>query len=371
MTSTEPIAAAAELELVLAHVNGEHADALLLIAQVLGGRESAVEAGAVGVDRLGLELVATDAAGEHASRVEFPEPIDDLRGLHKQALALVTQARTQSGRPGTTNLEREAAELSAIKTFITAVSAVQQVTPKVRRISFSGGDLERFAPLAPDQFMYVLLPPPGNAALTIDSSFTWEAYERMPEAERPVGAYYTVRAWRPATHEIDLDFVLHTPSGPASEWAAGAQVGDPAALWGPRTSFEPPAGTDRYVLFADDTGLPALSCILDSLPAGTPVRAVIEVADDDERQTLRDDPAFDVRWSTRDGAAAGTTTALLDAARALEPTGGTPYVWGGGESKTLTAVRKHLRQEMGLPREAVSLVGYWRLGEITADELDE
>ena len=46
--------------------------------------------------------------------------------------------------------------------------------------------------------------------------------------------------------------------------------------------------------------------------------------------------------------------------RSMPWPGGTPYVWGGGESRAMTAVRKYVRGEIGLPREAVSLVAYWR-----------
>ena len=43
----------------------------------------------------------------------------------------------------------------------------------------------------------------------------------MPPEEQPVGAYYTVRAWRPEVAELDILFVLHG-DGPASAWAARA-----------------------------------------------------------------------------------------------------------------------------------------------------
>lgn len=365
MSAADPIAALAEI--VLPYVNSDHADSMLFIAQVLGDRPDATSAVATGVDRLGMELTVD---GGDALRVEFPEPADDLFAMQMQALALVQAARARSGRAGSTNLEREAAAMASISTFVTSVVAVRQLTPGVRRITFGGGDLARFSPLAPDQFLYLLLPPPGRDQLTVDASFTWTGYEEMPEEERPVGAYYTVRAWRPDAVELDMDFVLHTPSGHACQWAARAKAGDPVALWGPRTSFEPPAGTDWYLLVADDTGVPALSGILDSLPAGTPVRAFAEVAGAEEVQALRADPATELRWFTRDGAEPGTTTALLDAVRALPFPEGNPYVWGGAESKTLTAIRKHLRHEVGLPRESVSLVGYWRRGELTPDELE-
>lgn len=39
------------------------------------------------------------------------------------------------------------------------------------------------------------------------------------------------------------------------------------------------------------------------------------------------------------------------------------YVWGGGESRAMTAIRRHVRSERGLPRDAVSLLAYWRRTE--------
>ena len=139
-----------------------------------------------------------------------------------------------------------------------------------------------------------------------------------------------------------------------------AAVGDPVALSGPRTSYHPPAGTDAHVLVADETGLPAAATILESLPPGTPVRVVAEVADPAEHQDLPAGPAVSVTWLYRNGAEAGTTTLLEDAVRSLDWPAGRAYVWGGDESRAMTAVRRYVRHERDLPREAVSLVGYWR-----------
>jgi NADPH-dependent ferric siderophore reductase len=36
------------------------------------------------------------------------------------------------------------------------------------------------------------------------------------------------------------------------------------------------------------------------------------------------------------------------------------YAWGGGESRAMTAVRKYVRHELGMPRQSVELVAYWR-----------
>jgi NADPH-dependent ferric siderophore reductase len=258
-----------------------------------------------------------------------------------------------------------------IRTFITSVARVDDVHPTLRRITFAGGDLATFAPAGPDTFLYVLLPPPGRTELTIDGSFSWEAFVAMPPDEQPVGAYYTLRRWDPVTTELEVLFVLHQPAGPASTWAATASVGDPVALWGPRTAFEPPAGTDRYLLVADDTGLPAVAAILDSLDHDAPVTVLAEVADADAHQELAVRPSVSVTWLHRGCAPAGTSTGLADAAAALAPMGSSTYVWGGGESRAMTAVRRVVRQRWGLPREAVSLVAYWRHSAHADDPTDD
>ena len=166
-------------------------------------------------------------------------------------------ARARSGSEVLTALERQVAERAAIRTFITRVTAVEQLGPELVQVTCGGGDLQTFAELGPDQFVYVLAPPAGRSELTIDASFSWSAYEAMPEAERPVGAYYTVRRWRPDVAEIDLVVVTHGDDGEGSRWARHVTTGSPVALWGPRRVFDPPSSTDRYVLVGDDTGVHA------------------------------------------------------------------------------------------------------------------
>jgi len=143
------------------------------------------------------------------------------------------------------------------------------------------------------------------------------------------------------------------------------------ALWGPRTAYAPPADTDWYLLAADETGLPAVAGILESLPEDTVARVFAEVDNPDERQELPSSPSVEVTWLYRDGAEAGTTTLLADAVRALPWPGGTPYAWGGGESRSMTAIRRYVRQEVGLTREQVSLVAYWRHRAHASDPIDE
>ena len=234
------------------------------------------------------------------------------------------------------------------------------------------GTRAAFRPLGPDQFLDVLASPEGRTEPTVDATFTWEQFAAMPAEEQPIGTYYAVRRWRPDAHGLDLLFVLHGidgdgrddgTAGRAAHWAAAAAPGDPVALWGPRAGYAPPTGTDRYLLLADDTGLPGVAAIIESLPAGTPIDVVAEVDAEEDRLALPDQPGLRVTWCDRRGAAPGTTTALVDAVRAIDWPDGTTYAWGGAESRAITAVRRRVRDERGRSHDAVSMTGYWRLGD--------
>lgn len=355
---------AVEADRLAERINVDFEDSVVMVARSLGGRPEATGCTVVTVDRDGLDAVITDPEGEHRTRFDFAVDVEVPDHLTLALLDLLERARVASGEDGQTSAEREAATLDAIGTHLTRVVAVADVHPHLRQITFGGGDLATtFTPLGPDCFFYVLLPPPGRSELTIDQGFTWEAHARMPVDEQPVGAYYTLRRWRPEEAELDVLMVLHDDSGhsgPASSWAARAEVGDPVALWGPRTAFHPPEATEHLVLAADETGLPAVAGIIDWMSPAMTATVLAEVADASEHQDLPEHPGVEVTWLHRDGAAPGTTSLLGDAARALPPFGAHTYVWGGGETKAMTAVRRHVRDDRGLAREDVDLIAYWR-----------
>ncbi len=377
MTTTAPtadIAAAlvAQQSMIVETLNGLYDDATLLVGRILCDRRSATAVRALSVTIDGLELLVTDEDGDHTFTVAFTAPLTHVDELFLLFFALVIEAREQSGEEGTTSVEQVIASATGYRTFFTTVSAVTDVDPHLRQITFRGGDLaDDFAPVGPDTYLYLLLPPPGRAELTIDATFTWEGVREMAPEDQPVGAYYTLRRWRPEEAELDILMVLHGDTGPASAWAARASVGDPVALWGPRTSWSPPADTDSYLLVADETGLPAVAVILETLPPTAPVHVVAEVADHDARQDLPVGDHISVTWLHRDGSDPGTTTLLADAVRALPAPTGHPYVWGGAESRSVTQVRRHVRDGWGLPKAQVSLVGYWRHKAHAADLDDE
>jgi putative heme iron utilization protein len=81
----------------IAHLNDDHADALLEMAQALGGCPEATAARCLDADRIGLDLVAETPTGKQPVRVEYEEPIEAPDSLRKATVKLAQKARAELG----------------------------------------------------------------------------------------------------------------------------------------------------------------------------------------------------------------------------------------------------------------------------------
>ncbi|MFE2246618.1 siderophore-interacting protein [Streptomyces lavendulae] len=244
------------------------------------------------------------------------------------------------------------------------------------RVTFGGESLAGFRSGGFDQSLSLFLPPGHREHTELPSTAedTWFAEWRgMAEEERPVMRSYTVREQRRTdggADEVDIDFVLHGDASPASRWAGRAVTGRRIMAIGPAVAenksvrFQPPAGTDAVLLYADETALPAAAAILDRLPSGTRVKAWFEVPHEEDRIALAAPADADVTWIVREkGAGRERTEQVVQRVRESElPAAEAPYAWIAGEAGTIRAVRRHLVQERSVDRRAVRFTGYWRLG---------
>jgi putative heme iron utilization protein len=96
MKADDPVSRGAEG--AISHLNDDHDDALLEMAQALGGCPEASAARCVDADRTGLDLIATTPAGAVAVRVEYEEPITAPEGLRKATVKLAQRARAELAR---------------------------------------------------------------------------------------------------------------------------------------------------------------------------------------------------------------------------------------------------------------------------------
>ncbi len=79
----------------IAHLNDDHADALLAMAQALGGKPEATSARCLDADRTGLDLAVATPAGKVAVRIPYLEPIESPEGLRKATVGLARHARAK------------------------------------------------------------------------------------------------------------------------------------------------------------------------------------------------------------------------------------------------------------------------------------
>ncbi|MCR6486547.1 siderophore-interacting protein [Amycolatopsis sp. OK19-0408] len=261
----------------------------------------------------------------------------------------------------TTQVERPA----ALTYHQARVTVVRPITPHMVRVTFAAASFGEVPPGAPDQYVKVFFPLPGQETPELPETgsdvMSWyRTYLAMPDGVRPPMRTYTVRAHRPAAAEIDVDFVLHGDSGPASAWAARVAPGDRVAFLGPHGLYDVPDGTDWQLLVGDETALPAIGAILERLPAGTRASAYIEVSEREARQTFETRGAVEVHWLLRGSRPMGA--ALLDAVRAASFPGGAPYAWVSGEAGVVKLVRRHLVREREVDKRRICFTGYWRNG---------
>lgn len=249
------------------------------------------------------------------------------------------------------------------------VSAVRDVTPHMRRVTFSGSELMRYA-VDDNIHIGLVIPPEGHdpvwPTLGRDGLIKWHDGPGRPTMRR-----YTIRQHDAGAGTLDIDFVVHEDAGPGSRFALRARPGDIVGLLGPGGGGIP-SGAGWYLLAGDETALPAIARILEALPPQARGTALIEVADVAEEQAIDTKADIDIRWLHRNGAEAGTTTLLADAVREMAfPEDGTPiFVWAACELAGFKAIRAHLRKERGLKKAQHLVVSYWRRGKTDDDKFE-
>ncbi len=91
--AAEPDPVAASAPYAVAHLNEDHADALLDMAQALAGYTDATAARCTAADRYGLDLVVHTPRGRAPTRVGFAEPITVPNGLRSATVELARRSR--------------------------------------------------------------------------------------------------------------------------------------------------------------------------------------------------------------------------------------------------------------------------------------
>lgn len=188
------------------------------------------------------------------------------------------------------------------------------------------------------------------------------ARAELPREQWPSLRTYTLREVNPQTAELVIDFVYHGDAGLAGPWAANARVGSELLVVGPGGGYSPDREADWHLMVGDDAALPAISAGLRQVPAGVPVRVVVEVDGPADHQDLECPGDLRVDWLHRDEHPGELESLLVDHVRELEFPPGRVHAFVHGETGSVKLLRRHLVGERGLTPDQLSISGYWRRG---------
>ncbi|MFJ3668078.1 siderophore-interacting protein [Streptomyces sp. NPDC090106] len=213
--------------------------------------------------------------------------------------------------------------------YVLEVTRAEDVTPHYRRLHLTDGGMLAETGVHPT--MWVRL---------------W-----IPSAGKPHQRAYTLVDADPSTGTFSLEFALH--EGAASDWARAARPGDTIEATVHGTGFEHPDPTpSRLFAIGDPASLPAVNSLLAALPdtpatiwfegsaAGLPLRT------HPSRHEVRatDDLVTDVKRDLPDLLAAHPDA----------------YVWITCDTRTTRTLSSYVRKDLGLAKERVHAMGYWR-----------
>jgi NADPH-dependent ferric siderophore reductase len=221
--------------------------------------------------------------------------------------------------------------LMRARDFTLTVTRAEDVTPLYRRLRLTDGGLLAAAGVHP--------------AMWVRLWFT--------NAGRPHQRAYTLVDPDPATGTFALEFALH--EGAAGDWARAARPGDTIEATVQGTRFDAPAPAPTHVLaVGDPAALPAINSVLGAFG---PVPATIWFEGGQDDLPFRTDGGrHELRHVSRGE--------LVDRVRAELPAilagSAHPYVWITCDTRTTRTLSAYVRRELGVPKDRVHALGYWR-----------
>lgn len=254
-----------------------------------------------------------------------------------------------------------------LKQRVARVIKLKDLSSTLRRVTLQGEDFQDFGfhPLAPETHVKLFFPNASDDVLRMpevldDGNADWQG-----AAEGRFSAFrdYTIRSFDADLLTVDIDFVLHDV-GVGGPWAKQAKVGDLLGIFGPRSVRLPPLDALKYVLFVDETSLPALARWLEILPESANIDAWIEVYSASSEISLPAHVGANLYWLHRNNEQENHPYGrlLLDALDNL-PSGWAcekTWVWAATEAHAIVQLRRKLMNIDVLNKDHLDLVAYWK-----------
>lgn len=325
------------------------------------------------------------------------------------------QSHTAQSQSTNSDSTQSSSPQPAYRPFMVRVKKILPLSPHFRRIIVTGEDLQCIGTDGYDQRIKVMLPladgswgdPDLFNANSVREGTWYEQWRALPAERRNIFRTYTIRAAHPDLNEVTIDFVIHTNPGPAGAFAERARIGDELVIIGPNAASEDsalgidfhPGNSTHLLLAGDETAVPAIGSILDSLlrddwlGSGT---ILLEVPEEADFVKLPHVNGLEINWVARKDAAHGSTlleristvslpdinpstgqksvlpevdvdTELLwevpETSNEESENTNNHYAWIAGEAATVRDMRRILVRQRNLDRAHIAFMGYWRQGK--------
>lgn len=232
--------------------------------------------------------------------------------------------------------------------FLSAkVSEIERLTPRMRRIRFSGPRLQGLT-WTPGQHVRLQVESLREAVLRLHPYPVLRTYS-IYDADPDLGA---------------LDIVMADHDGgrqgmtPAGRWAMATSVGDDVHFTRPQGKLVIRHDAPYHVFAGEETASVAFAAMLRSLPSTAVVYGVIEAATDADHLPL----VTPVTRVERGGAPAANSAVLADALRSLPLPDYPGIAYLAGEARTIQTLRTILITERGWDRRQIRTKPFWTPG---------
>lgn len=252
--------------------------------------------------------------------------------------ALPQQVRAQLDDP----FAQLTGSLAGTRKLTFRVTESEQMSSSMQRITLTAPELDGFS-YAPGQDVMLLV---------------------AAEANKPIRRRYTIRALDQATLTLTLNIVLHG-QGPGERWLRAARPGDTIEGIGPRGKITTSPTADWHLFMGDESAMPAILTMTESLPADADATLVIEIPDPDDEQELNAVARARVSWLHRLGGKPGEPALLAREAAEIELPRGAGHVYLFGEAGVVLTLREILGSR-GVAADQVSPKAYWGRGRANA-----
>lgn len=238
---------------------------------------------------------------------------------------------------------------------IMTVTAKTWITPNMIRITYAANWIKDLPSGIEGAHCKLFLPKDNDTPATLA--------DQIENGPRPDVRTYTIRYIRPDLGELDIDFVDHGDTGPASAFARRCVPGDFNGFAGPGPIKLKNYYADYYVVAADMSALPVAAATLEAMPKSAKGVAFLEITSEEDRQAIDAPVGVDVRWCIHPDTHSAPQQ-CVDEIRALPAFDGTVQTCVAGESSMIKALREEIIIKRAIPKEDAYISGYWKVGLI-------